>query len=125
MVADHVGGPLLALAATLRMLRDRITSEADQFELNAFAARAEALGTAARDLLAQAMAAVKGDIGNKKDVIKAMEGATIDSPRGKWTMSRAHNPIQDIYLREVVGEQNKYVGVAMKQLADPARGCKM
>jgi branched-chain amino acid transport system substrate-binding protein len=76
-------------------------------------------------LLAQAMTAVKGDIGNKQGIVKAMEGATIDSPRGKWTMSKAHNPIQDIYLREVVGEQNKYIGVAMKQLADPARGCKM
>ncbi len=40
-------------------------------------------------------------------------------------MSKAHNPIQDFYLREVVGEQNKYIGIAAKQLADPARGCKM
>jgi len=76
-------------------------------------------------LLAQAMAAVKGDVGNKQGIIKAMETATIDSPRGKWKMSKAHNPVQDIYLREVVGEQNKYVSVAMKQLADPAKGCKM
>ncbi|MCL4745370.1 MAG: ABC transporter substrate-binding protein [Burkholderiaceae bacterium] len=76
-------------------------------------------------LLAQAMKAVKGEIGDMKGIIKAMEGATVDSPRGKWTMSKAHNPIQDIYLREVVGEQNKYLSVAAKQLADPARGCKM
>ena len=40
-------------------------------------------------------------------------------------MSRAHNPIQDSYLRQVVGEQNKYVSVAWKALEDPAPGCKM
>jgi hypothetical protein len=55
-VTDHLSGPLLGLAATLRLLRDRITAEADQFELNAYAARAEAHATAARDLLAQALA---------------------------------------------------------------------
>ena len=75
-------------------------------------------------VLGQAMASVKGDIGNKQGIIKAMEGVVVDSPRGKWTMSKAHNPVQDIYLRQVVGEQNKYLSVAIKQLADPARGCK-
>ena len=40
-------------------------------------------------------------------------------------VSKAHNPIQDIYLRKVVGRENKMVGVAHKALADPARGCKM
>ena len=75
-------------------------------------------------LLGQAMTAVKGDVANKAGIAKALEGTVVDSPRGKWTMSKAHNPVQDIYLREVVGEQNKFVSVAMKQLADPARGCK-
>ena len=70
------------------------------------------------------MTAVKGDVANKAGIAKALEGTVVDSPRGKWTMSKAHNPVQDIYLREVVGEQNKFVSVAMKQLADPARGCK-
>jgi branched-chain amino acid transport system substrate-binding protein len=54
-----------------------------------------------------------------------MEKAKIDSPRGAWTMSKAHNPVQDIYLRKVVGRENKLVSVAHKALADPARGCKM
>ncbi|MCX7201854.1 MAG: ABC transporter substrate-binding protein [Burkholderiales bacterium] len=76
-------------------------------------------------VLAQAMEAVKGDFGNKQGLIKAMEGVKVDSPRGTWTMSKAHNPIQDIYLRRVEGEQNKYVSVAWKALADPARGCKL
>ena len=76
-------------------------------------------------LLAAGLDAVKGDIANKVGMIKAMEAAKIDSPRGPWTMSKAHNPIQDIYLRKVVGKENKVIGVAHKALADPARGCKM
>ena len=37
-----------------------------------------------------------------------MEGVKIDSPRGPSKLSKAHNPIvQDIYLREVVGEHQQ------------------
>jgi len=76
-------------------------------------------------LLAAGLDTVKGDIGKRKELIAAMEKSKIDSPRGAWTMSKAHNPIQDIYLRKVVGKENKFVSVAHKALADPARGCKM
>lgn len=76
-------------------------------------------------LLAAGLDPVKGDAGARAEIIAAMEKATIDSPRGKFTMSRAHNPIQDIYLRKVEGGQNRVVGIAAKALADPARGCKM
>ena len=54
-----------------------------------------------------------------------MSAATIDSPRGAFTLSKANNPVQDIYLRKVEGSQNKVVGIAAAKLADPARGCKM
>ena len=76
-------------------------------------------------LLAAGLKAVNGDMNKKKELIAAMEKAKIDSPRGAWTMSKAHNPVQDIYLRKVVGKENKVMGVAHKALADPARGCKM
>ena len=76
-------------------------------------------------LLAQGMAAVKGDINNKAALYKAMESATIDSPRGKWTMSKSHNPVQDIYLRVVENKENKVLGIAAKALADSGAGCKM
>ena len=76
-------------------------------------------------LLAAGLKAVNGDMSKKKELIAAMEKAKIDSPRGVWTMSKAHNPVQDIYLRKVVGKENKVMGVAHKALADPARGCKM
>ena len=73
-------------------------------------------------LLVQGANAVKGDLSSKAALYKAMESATIDSPRGKWTMSKSHNPIQDIYLRVV---ENKVLGVAAKALADSGAGCKM
>ena len=40
-------------------------------------------------------------------------------------MSKAHNPIQDIYLRRAEKGDNKVIGVAWKALEDPARGCKL
>jgi branched-chain amino acid transport system substrate-binding protein len=76
-------------------------------------------------LLSLGMAAVKGDINNKAALYKAMETATIDSPRGKWTMSKSHNPIQDMYLRVVENRENKVIGIAAKALADSGAGCKM
>ena len=76
-------------------------------------------------LLAAGLKAVNGDMSKKKELYAAMEKAKIDSPRGAWTMSKSHNPVQDIYLRKVVGKENKVTGVAHKALADPARGCKM
>ncbi|HEY7725388.1 MAG TPA: ABC transporter substrate-binding protein, partial [Anaeromyxobacteraceae bacterium] len=76
-------------------------------------------------LLSAGVAAVKGDLAKRAELIRAMESAKIDSPRGPMTLSKAHNPVMDIYLRKVEGKKNKVVGVAVKALADPARGCKM
>ena len=76
-------------------------------------------------LLALGANAVKGDLSNKPALYKALEGAIIDSPRGKWTMSKSHNPVQDIYLRVVENKENKVLGVAAKALADSGAGCKM
>ncbi len=76
-------------------------------------------------LLMQAFDKVRGDAGNKGALIAAMESAVIDSPRGQWKMSKAHNPIQDIYLRRSEKGDNKVIGVAWKALEDPARGCRM
>ena len=76
-------------------------------------------------LLVQGANAVKGDLSSKAALYKAMESATIDSPRGKWTMSKSHNPVQDIYLRVVENKENKVLGVAAKALADSGAGCKI
>ena len=76
-------------------------------------------------LLVQGANAVKGDLASKAALYKSMQGAVIDSPRGKWTMSPSHNPIQDIYVRQVENKENKVIGVAAKALADSGAGCKM
>lgn len=76
-------------------------------------------------LLVQGANAVKGDLSAKPALYKALESATIDSPRGKWTMSKAHNPVQDIYLRVVENKENKVIGIAAKALADSGAGCKL
>ena len=77
-------------------------------------------------LFAAGMKAVKGDISKKKEMIAAMRVASIDSPRGKMTMSKSQNPIQDMYLRKVVGMENRVTGVAMKALDyPPSASCKM
>jgi len=82
-------------------------------------------GYDAGQILGVGLTATKGDITKKADFAAAVEKAKIDSPRGAFSISKAHNPVQDIYLRQVVGKENKVIGVASKALTDPARGCKV
>ena len=81
-------------------------------------------GYDAAQMLATGLGAVKGDLSKKAEFAAAVEKARIDSPRGAFTISKSHNPVQDIYLRQVTGKENKLVGVASKSLADPGRGCR-
>lgn len=76
-------------------------------------------------LLAAGTKAVGGDMGKRDALIKAMQTAKIESPRGPFSLSKANNPIQDMYLRRVEGGKNKSIGIAIKAYADPATGCKM
>ena len=82
-------------------------------------------GYDAAQMLGVGLAAVKGDVSKKAEFAAALQKAKIDSPRGAFTLSRSHNPVQDIYLRQVSGKENKLVEVATKALADPGRGCKL
>jgi branched-chain amino acid transport system substrate-binding protein len=82
-------------------------------------------GYDAAQLLGVGMDAVRGDLSAEKDWVRAMRGARIDSPRGAFTLSPSHNPVQNIYLREARGGQNRVVGVAAEALADPGTGCRM
>jgi len=82
-------------------------------------------GYDAAQLLGAGLAAVKGDFSKRDALIAAMAKATVDSPRGRFTLSPQHNPVQDVFLREVNGNYNELRGVAVKALADPGRGCKM
>ncbi len=76
-------------------------------------------------LLDTGLDAVKGDVKQRDALVAAMGKAKIDSPRGMFTLSRSHEPVQDIYLRKVEGNKNQVVGVAVKALADPSPGCNM
>ena len=82
-------------------------------------------GYDAAQMLAIGLDAAKGDVSKKEEIARAITGAKIDSPRGAFTIGASHNPVQDMYLRQVVGKDNKVIGVATKSLADPGRGCKM
>lgn len=75
-------------------------------------------------LIARAMEAVRGDTIDRAGLIAAMEGARIDSPRGSFVLSKAHNPVQDIYLRQIRNGEEIVLGIAQRALADPAPGCK-
>src|SRR5450631_1889719 len=68
----------------------QFNSEADVYALQ---------GYDAAQLLAVGLTAVGGDTGKRAELVAAMESAKLDSPRGPMTLSRAHNPINDIYLR--------------------------
>ncbi len=76
-------------------------------------------------LLGVGLEAVKGDMKAADAMYKAMGAAKIDSPRGPLSFSASHNPIQNIYLREVKNGKNTFVKIAHANLADPGTGCKM
>lgn len=82
-------------------------------------------GYDAGQVIIQAVEALKGNIEDKAALIKKMEQLEIDSPRGKFSFSKAHNPIQTIYLRKVVNGQNTVVKKSVVNLEDPAIGCKL
>jgi branched-chain amino acid transport system substrate-binding protein len=82
-------------------------------------------GYDAAQMLVAGANAVKGDLTKKAEFTAALRKAKIDSPRGPFTLSASHNPVQDMYLRQVTGKENKVIGVASKALADPGTGCKM
>ena len=82
-------------------------------------------GYDAAQILANGLKAVKGDMTKRDQMEAAMHTTPVDSPRGKFSISAAGNPVQDMYLREVKGNYNESRGIAVKALADPARGCKL
>jgi len=82
-------------------------------------------GYDAAQMLAVGLAAVKGDVTKKAEFAAALRKARIDSPRGTFTLSPSHNPVQNLYLRQVVGKENRSIGIASKALGDPGKGCSM
>jgi len=82
-------------------------------------------GYDAGQLLAVGLEAVNGNVEDEANLYQALRAAKIDSPRGPISMSPAQNVTQNIYLRRAEGGQNKVVGIAAENLADPGTGCKL
>ena len=82
-------------------------------------------GYDAAQILATGLAATNGDAKQIDAFREAVLAAKFDSPRGSFTMSESHNPMQDFYLRKVTDGENAVVGMASEALADPGRGCNM
>ena len=72
-----------------------------------------------------ALQAVKGDTANKDAFIAALEGTKFKSPRGDFEFDKTtHNPIQDMYIREVKVQGGQAVNVISDKIArvqDPGK----
>ena len=82
-------------------------------------------GYDAAQMLGTGLKAVGGDLSRQSDVVKAIAGMTVDSPRGPFKLSAAHSPVQDIYTRIVNNGENRVAGVAAKAVGSPSEGCSM
>jgi len=112
--ADNLDNP--ANIAFLKAFKDKTKLDGDIYAVQGFDAGA---------LLDIGLKAVGGDAGARDKMIAAMGAAKIDSPRGPLSFNKAHNPIQNIYLREVKNGRNEMVKIAQAAVDDPARGCKL
>jgi branched-chain amino acid transport system substrate-binding protein len=112
--ADDLDNP--ANKAYLAAFKKKVGEDGDVYGVQGYDAAA---------LLGIGLDAVKGDIAAREKMYAAMQDAKIDSPRGPISFSKAHNVVQNIYLREVKGGINKYIAVAHADLADPALGCRV
>jgi branched-chain amino acid transport system substrate-binding protein len=82
-------------------------------------------GYDAAQMLGIGLAAVKGDLKRKKPTSPPRCARPDRQPaRQVHAVGQAHNPVQDIYLRQVKGKENKVVGRAVKALADPAAAAR-
>jgi len=112
--ADDLDIP--ANVAFLKAFKDRTGNVGDIYAVQGYDAAA---------LLDAVLSAVGGDDKQRDRMIAAMGAAKIDSPRGPLRFNKAHNPIHNIYLREVRNGRNELVSVAQQDVDDPARGCKL
>lgn len=86
--------------------RERFKSLPDQFA---------DYGYVAAQALAEAFKATDGDVSNKDKLAEAMSKLQFKAPRGPFKMDSAtHNPIQDIYICQVI---EKGDGISIKILA--------
>jgi branched-chain amino acid transport system substrate-binding protein len=112
--ADNLDNP--QNVAFLKAFKEKSGKDGDIYAVQGYDAAA---------LLDIGLKAVGGDAAARDKMIGAMGDAKIDSPRGPLSFNKAHNPIQNIYLREVKNGKNEMVAVAQANVDDPARGCRL
>ncbi|WP_458758415.1 ABC transporter substrate-binding protein [Afipia sp. TerB] len=112
--ADNLDNP--ANVAFLKAFKDKTGNVGDIYAVQGYDAGA---------LLDIGLTAVGGDAAQRDKMIGAMGAAKIDSPRGPLSFNKAHNPIQNIYLREVRNGRNEMISIAQANVDDPARGCRI
>src|SRR5437879_3231626 len=75
--------------------------------------------------LDEALKAVGGDTSDKDKFVKALEDVSFKSPRGDFAFDKTtHNPIQDIYIREVKTQNGQTVNTISDKIAkvtDPGK----
>jgi branched-chain amino acid transport system substrate-binding protein len=126
-VKDQANGATTSLfwAVTLDNAENKAFVDAYQKEYNllpdVFAVQAWD-GMQAVDL---ALQAVNGDTSNKDAFIAALENVKFKSPRGDFEFDKeTHNPIQDIYIREVKVQGGQAVNTIVDKIArvtDPGK----
>jgi branched-chain amino acid transport system substrate-binding protein len=82
-------------------------------------------GWDAMQLLDAGLKAVGGDVSKRDELNAAMSKAEFKSPRGPFKLSASHNPIHNMYLRELKGGKNVLVKTAAENFADPTTGCRL
>jgi branched-chain amino acid transport system substrate-binding protein len=112
--ADNLDNP--ANLAFLKAFKEKTSKDGDIYAVQGYDAAA---------LLDIGLTSVGGDAAARDKMIAAMGAAKIDSPRGPLSFNKAHNPIQNIYLREVRNGRNEMIKIAQEAVDDPARGCKL
>jgi len=112
--ADNLDNP--TNVAFLKAFKDKTGKDGDIYAVQGYDAAA---------LLDVGLSAVGGDDKKRDTMIQAMGAAKIDSPRGPLSFNKAHNPIQNSYLREVRNGRNELISIAQEAVDDPARGCKL
>jgi branched-chain amino acid transport system substrate-binding protein len=127
VVKDQANGAITSLfwAVELDNPENKTFKDAYQKEYNllpdVFAVQAWD-GMQALDL---ALQATKGDTSDKQKLIAALEAVKFNSPRGAFEFDPAtHNPIQDMYMREVKtanGQTVNTIGDKIGRVTDPGK----
>jgi branched-chain amino acid transport system substrate-binding protein len=82
-------------------------------------------GYVAAKALGEALKMVDGDTSNKDKLAEAMTKVKFDAPRGPFRMDPVtHNPIQDIYIAQIIERDNKIttkILATLKDVQDPGK----